>query len=311
MKKKIALWFYTNENGIEIRKQIVDKLIQRGYEVIYDFDMRKCYVLNGHVYTEDHYDLSSVDLFYHMNAEERDAHQRDILQALGQSNVYIFNSVESYLLADDKFMANTALREAGVRVPDSLFLPIECSEDYVKQIFDEWGAFVFKPRGKLCAKGIMKFDQFEKFYDFCLFAKDYVSNLYIEKYIPFEDRDIRVEVFNDKVIGDGFCRVKGHSFKTNVRSGGRAVFVEAEEDAKALALQATNALGITTSIVDMVRNSEDNLPYVLEVNPFLGVFYGAYYDSIGEPIPEYFEKMDRIKIDFIIEHISGLVENDL
>jgi ribosomal protein S6--L-glutamate ligase len=305
-RKKVGLWFYTNEHGYVIRQQIVERLKSAGLEVVYDFDMRECYCLNGEIFTKDHVNLSLLDAFYYMNAEERNPHQHDMLKMLEKSGVKMVNSFESYSYANDKFVASCILRRNGVNVAESMLLPVDFPVERAKQIFREWKAVVVKPRDKICATGIMKFDNFEAFYDFYLFAKEFVNSLYVEKLIPFKERDIRVEVFNGHVIGDGFSRIMGHSFKTNVKSGGRATYIPAEEDAKQMALKAAKALGMTSTIVDMVRNLEDQKPYVLEVNPLLGVFYGAHFASLGKEVPPYFAEMDQIKIEAISKHIIAL-----
>jgi ribosomal protein S6--L-glutamate ligase len=270
--------------------------------------MRECYCLDGEIYTKGHFNLSSLDVFYYMNAEERNAHQHDMLKMLELSGVTMFNSFASYSRANDKFVANCILRRHGINVARSMLLPPDFPKQRIERIFSEWKGIVVKPRDKIGATGIVKFTDFEAFYDFYLFAKEFVDNLYIEKLIPFRDRDIRVEVFEGHVIGDGFTRIMAHSFKTNVKSGGRATYIPAEEDAKQTALRAAKALGITTTIVDMVRNIEDGQPYVLEVNPLLGVFYGAHFASLGQEIPPYFARMDELKIDAISNHIIMLAE---
>lgn len=306
-RPRVGLWFYTNEFGHKVRARILERLHEAGLEVVYDFDMRACYCLDGRVYTADGTDLSALDVFYHMNAEERNAHQDDILRQIEESGVTVFNPYQAYAAANDKFRASCIMRRAGVDVPPSMLIPTDVHEATMRRIFREWGSVVVKPRDKTCAKGIMKFDDFEPFNDFVLFAQDHVGGLYLERYIPFAERDIRVEVFADEVVGEGFTRIMGHSFKTNVRSGGRAVFIPAEDDAKDLAVRAARALGMTTTIVDMVRSLETGRPVVLEVNPLLGVFYGAHFESIGQPAPEYFERMDALKVRLIADHIIKLV----
>lgn len=309
-KKKVGLWFYTNENGYVIRQQIIEKLQEQHIEVIYDFDMRECYCFNGEVYTKDDLNLSKLDAFFFMNAEERNDHQNDILKALDKSGVIISNQVESYLYANDKFTANTILRQNGINVAESMLIPFHFNQKKINKIFNRWRSVIVKPRDKICAIGIMKFDDPEKFYDFYLFAKEHVPNLYIEQYIPFEKRDTRVEIFDGKVVGEGFARIMNHSFKTNVRAGGKATFIPAEEDSKITAIAAAKALGINATIVDLVRHSETKEPYVLEVNPFLGVFYGAHFESLGERSPQHFTDIDQLKIRLIVEHILKLLSTE-
>lgn len=309
-RKKVGLWFYTNEHGDVIRSKIVKKLEEQDVEVIYDFDMRACYCLNGEVYTSDNDNLSKVDAFFFMNAEERNEHQNDMLRALEKSGVTVSNQVEPYSYANDKFIANVILRKSGVNVPRSMLIPTNFSTDKIQEIFRDWKAVVVKPRNKLGGNGIMKFNDFESFCDFYTFVEECVHNLYIEEYIPFKERDTRVEVFNGKVLGEGFSRLLTHSFKTNVKTGGKPIFIPADEDAKAMAVASANALGITATVVDLVRHSENGKPYVLEVNPFFGVFYGAYFESIGEVPPEHFTEFDQAKINVIVDHILSLISKD-
>ena len=80
--KKVGLWFYRNDGGAVTEKILAEKLRKKGYEVIDDFDMRKCYILDGNVYTETGYNLSQLDVFYHMNADEQTEYQRDVLKVL-------------------------------------------------------------------------------------------------------------------------------------------------------------------------------------------------------------------------------------
>src|SRR5262245_21399260 len=121
-RKKVGLWFYTNEHGYVIRQQIVQRLEKAGLSFVYDFDMRQCYCLNGDIYTKDGFNLSSLDAFYFMNAEERNPHQHDMLKMLEKSGVKMFNSFESYSYANDKFVANCILRRHGVNVAPSMLL---------------------------------------------------------------------------------------------------------------------------------------------------------------------------------------------
>lgn len=60
--KKVGLWFYENDAGIVIKKQLVEELQKKGYEVYAYFDMRECYIKNGKVYAKDGYCLSDLDI---------------------------------------------------------------------------------------------------------------------------------------------------------------------------------------------------------------------------------------------------------
>lgn len=85
--------------------------------------MRECYVFNGDILTKCGYNLLNIDLLYHMNADEQNTHQSEILRALDQAGVTILNDWGSFSKAKDKFTANLLLRKNGVSVPPSALLP--------------------------------------------------------------------------------------------------------------------------------------------------------------------------------------------
>ena len=80
-----------------------------------------------------------------------------------------------------------------------------------------------------------------------------------------------------------------------------------------IALKSANVLGITTTIVDMIKSKKDNKIYVLEVNPIMGIFLeeGMRAGSkmpIQKEIPNRF-KTDNKKIELIIEYIDNFFES--
>ena len=119
--KKVGIWMYENDNGINIKKRLVKRLQALGYEVYCDFDMRECYLKNSKVYSKDGYCLSDLDILYHMNADEQNLYQNDILKMIELSGVYVFNDYNSFIRCKDKVIANMLLRDNGVLVAPSIF----------------------------------------------------------------------------------------------------------------------------------------------------------------------------------------------
>ena len=308
--KKIGLWMYENDNGIIIKRQIVSMLEQKGYEVYSDFDMRKCYLKNGKVYTEDEYCLSDVDVFYHMNADEQNLFQNDILRLLELSGVNVINSFESFFKCKDKVTCNLILKNNGINVPDSMLINNQCTKEFLKSIIDEWGSVIVKPRNNHGGKGIIKIDNLELFYDFYEATKNTCDDYYFERYIPFEKHDYRVEIFNGEVIGK-YGRGKNGTYKTNVSSGGSMKEISVGEEFEKVALKAASLLGITTTIVDMIVSSENGEIYILEVNPIMGIFLEAGMKAgtkmpIQNELPEMF-KTDNLKMNKIVDYLDNCV----
>jgi ribosomal protein S6--L-glutamate ligase len=311
--KKIGLWMYTNEGGYLIREKIVDKLHKEGYEVIYDFDMRECYIMNGCVYTKNHINLSDIEVLFYMNADERNEYQHNILRFLELSGVRLINSFNSYNNAMDKASTNMILSKNGINTPPCILVNKNPSIDIIEKIFNEWGSAVLKKRIGGGGEGILKFESYQNFRDFIGYIDNKcITDFYLEKYIDFDWSDCRVEFFEDKII-TVYGRKNNKSFKTNVHQGGDMIPINEKDEYIKIATQAKNILGLDTTIVDMIKCKTDGKIYVLEVNELMGIFYESYYKYLTLNNIEHAEiisevKNDNKKINYIIEKIKKVVE---
>lgn len=306
--KKVGIWMYENDNGINIKRKLVSRLKELGYEVYSDFDMRECYLKNSKVYSKDGYCLSDLDILYHMNADEQNAYQNDILKLIELSGVYVFNDYNSFIRCKDKVIANMILRDNDILVAPSILINNNVSPEFLENILKEWGSVIIKPRTNHGGKGIIKIDNFEQLWDFYVATRSYIDNYYIEKYIEFDDNDYRVEIFNGEVVGT-YCRGKHGSYKTNISSGGKMLDKNVGKKFIDIALNCAKVLGITTTIVDMIKSKNDNKIYVLEVNPIMGIFLeeGMKAGSkmpVQTDIPARFKTDDK-KLDLIVNYIDS------
>lgn len=307
--KKVGLWMYENDNGINIKRKLIPLLESNGYMVYDKFDMRECYMKNGKVYTRDNFCISDLDILYHMNADEQNSYQNDILKMIELSGVHIFNGYVAFLNCKDKAVTNLLLRKNGVLVPNSYLVNNNISYVLAKKIFEDCPkGIVIKPRKDHGGKGIIKFTDLENFWDFYVATKKSFDNYYIEEYIEFEEYDYRIEIFEGSIVG-GYSRGKNGSYKTNVSSGGTMLPIPILDECKEIALKAAKILNITTTIIDMIRSKENNKIYVLEVNPIMGIFVEEAMRAgtkmeVQTNIPEQF-KNDDIKINKIINYINN------
>jgi len=306
--KKIGIWMYENDNGINIKRKLVSKLKKLGYEVYSDFDMRECYMKESKVYSKDGYCISDLDILYHMNADEQNAFQNDILKLIEMSGVHVFNDYNSFIKCKDKVVTNMILRNNNILVAPSILINNNVSYEFLKEIIDEWGTIIIKPRTNHGGKRKIKIDNYEQLIDFYVATKNYFDNYYIEKYLEFEDNDYRVEIFDNKVIGT-YCRSKNGTYKTNISSGGKMLDKNVDKEFIDIALKSSKILGITTTIVDMIVSKKEKKIYVLEVNPIMGIFLEEGMKAgtkmpVQTEIPTRF-KTDSKKIDMIVNYIDS------
>ncbi|WP_434677448.1 ATP-grasp domain-containing protein [Pseudomonas sp. R1-18] len=303
-KLKVALWMYRNDNGLIPQNLLRARLENCGAEVFSEVDLRSCYVFNGLVFTKEGINLSKFDCLFHMNADDQSDHQLDVLKALEDSGVRVLNNYADFAACQDKFATNNLLRRLGFSVPESMLIGSDTDERIVRKVFSDWKSVLVKPRRGHGAKGIIKFDDCEQFMDFLGAAGHYASNMYLEQYIEFGDSDIRVEVFNGKVLG-GYSRRKRHSYKTNISAGG--VMTPADISGEiALALAVAEKTRVTGTIIDMVKSVKDARTYILEVNPSLGIFVESAMMAGTRMAPEKADpsySYDHAKINAIAEHI--------
>jgi ribosomal protein S6--L-glutamate ligase len=280
-RPKIGVWMYRDTGGDLARSRLIEALRAQGAEVLADFDMRRCFCRDGHVYSAEGHDLSRLDLLFHMNFDEQTPYQRYVLQALELSGVRLVNRYEPFALASDKFLTNLVLRRRGIEVPPSLLINADTSWACVSDFFQRAGSVVLKKRFSAGGKGVLRFDELDRLREFVLATQDSCQEYYLERRIPFVERDARVELIGGRCVG-AYSRKLIHSYKTNLSFASditqcSLLGFRAPAQVLATALEAAQAVGVETTVVDLVESSEDGRYYVLEVNCQLGMFaaFGA------------------------------------
>lgn len=282
---RIGLWMYSNSNGDRIQVRLRSNLEAAGAEVWNDFDLRDAHVLNGRVYTADGRDLSTLALLYHMNADEQTPYELHVLRALELSGVRLVNSWAAFERASDKFHANLLLRRAGVRVPESALIDGHTDKQWVRALVRRWGGVVVKSRFSFGGKGVIRFADPDLLLDYIQVTKGHEVDYYLEQFLPFSERDYRVEVIDGAPVGS-YSRGLVHAYKTNMSalenlSQARFLRLQPTPELVDIGVRSAAALGLDATIVDAVRSDADGRLYVIEVNCMLGIFVQAANEALG------------------------------
>lgn len=190
----------------------------------------------------------------------------DILHHLEDLSVRVVNPPGAIEKTVDKYYTLAVLEKAGFPVPRTFV-----TENYQEAMdfFLENRDVVLKPLFGSLGRGMVRLTDEDTAYR--VFKAWELNNFifYLQNFIPHNNRDIRVFVVKDEVIG-GYIR-KGDSWRTNIARGGRGIKFEVDSDTRKLALGSVAELGLDYAGVDIIMSEgKEDGPRILEVNSIPG-----------------------------------------
>nr|WP_221290424.1 RimK family alpha-L-glutamate ligase [Stygiolobus caldivivus] len=196
----------------------------------------------------------------------------DTLKTMENSGITLINRPDAMFVARDKFSSLVRLKNSGIPVPETAVVesPFEAM-----RLAETWKEVVIKPlMGSLGLGAVRVTDPDIAF----RVAKSILSvnqPVYIQKYVRKPERDIRVFVVGDKVIGSIY-RINKASWKTNVAQGALTQVTLPDKYLEEIAIKSTSVLGLDYAGLDVVEDLDGGYK-VLEVNaaPLWKGFYQA------------------------------------
>ena len=198
---------------------------------------------------------------------DKDIYLADYLEKQG---IKLFNSKKAIELCDNKILMYQVLKEKGVRIPRTFIAPktfeglgyndlsfldqVALEIGYpliIKEAYGSFGEQVYLANNKSEAQEIIA----------KIGHKDFLMQEYISS---SKGRDVRVNVVGKEVIVS-MLRNNPSDFRSNISSGGSGTRYSANEDFKALAIKASEALGLDFAGVDVLFD-ENEKPIICEVN---------------------------------------------
>ena len=188
----------------------------------------------------------------------------DILKQLELLGTLVVNPANSLVCARDKFMALLKLKEAGLPVPNTAVV-----EDVfeVSEITKRWGTVVLKPLMGSMGYGSIKVSDPDIAF---MIAKTWITHgqpIYIQKYERVGNRDIRIFVVGDEVLGAIYRYAPPNSWKTNVAQGARVEKAPLSEELRELAIKASATLGLLYSGIDVGETEKGYVIYEVNASP--------------------------------------------
>jgi len=189
----------------------------------------------------------------------------DVLHRLENAGVQVVNSPAAIERTVDKYYTSTLLEDAGLPTPRTV---VTEQFDQALAAFHELGGdVVIKPLFGSEGRGMVRVSDPDIAYRAlrALELGRYVY--YLQEFVPHGCEDIRAFVVGEQVVA-AMVR-QGHSWKTNIAQGARAVPLSADASLTAIACRAARAAGADYAGVDiLVRQGGDYT--VIEVNGIPG-----------------------------------------
>ena len=184
----------------------------------------------------------------------------DLLHRLQRSGIPIINPPLSIEKSVDKYHTLALFEEHGLPVPQTVVT--ESLEEATKGFDDLGGDVVIKPlfgsRG-IGSTRVSDRDVAERLFRAILF---YHGVLYLQKFIPHGDSDIRAFIVGDRIVAA--MRRVAPTWKNNVSLGAKPVAFDCSKEVEKLAVGASEILGCKIAGVDILES--DDGPVIIELN---------------------------------------------
>lgn len=215
-----------------------------------------------------------------------------ILRQFEMMGIPTLNSSNGVLQARDKLCALQMLSRAGIPLPKTSFANSTKMTNHLIKLVG--GApLVVKLLQGTQGKGVVLCETGKAAESVIDAFREMDADFMVQEFVKEAGgADIRCFVVGDEVVASMQRQAKEGEFRSNLHRGGSAVQIEISEQERSIAINATKALGLEVSGVDILRSKSG--PCVIEVNSSPGL--------------EGIEKYTQVDVaGRIISHLENLV----
>lgn len=230
---------------------------------------------------------------------------RQIMRDLENARYFCVNSLESMEVCESKYLTSEVLEADGLPVPRYALITGEENLDQALEAVGGKFPVVLKLLSGTQGIGVSIVDSYASYKSvYQTIAKLAPENeILIQEKID-SDYDIRVQVILKKFDpinpSDSNCIILGamkreaveKDFRTNYSLGGKVSKYDISDEIKEIACKSANAVGCHWCGVDIMIDSKDGKPYILEVNSSPGT--EGISQAIGKPI-----------VDDVIDYVAN------
>jgi RimK family alpha-L-glutamate ligase len=186
--------------------------------------------------------------------------QLDLLHKLYKNGLKIVNQPSAIEKAADKYYTLSIFEESGLPVPKTI--ATRNVEEAIKTFRDFGGEAIIKPLFGSKGIGTARISDIDVAERTFRTLKFYRNVIYIQEYLPHQNKDIRAFVIGDEVIA---CMQRiANSWKTNVSKGAKSIKMDNRIDIENLSIKAAKVIGCEVAGVDLIET--ENGPMIIEIN---------------------------------------------
>lgn len=220
---------------------------------------------------------------------------KQVMRDLEDARYFCVNSLESIEICESKYLTSEILEEAGLPVPRYALITGEENLDQALETVGGKFPVVLKLLSGTQGIGVSIVDSYASLKSvYQTIAKLSPGNeILIQERID-ADYDLRIQIIIKKfdpinpskdncvLLGSMKREAVEKDFRTNYSLGGKVSGYEISDEIKDIACRAANAVGCHWCGVDIMIDSKDGKPYILEVNSSAGT--EGISQAIGRPI---------------------------
>lgn len=188
------------------------------------------------------------------------------LHWIEQRGVTVMNPARVIERCVDKFYTTALLRDAGLRVPDTIVCD---NAGEAMAAVREFGGAIVKPIFGSMGHGIVRVDDPDLAFRVVKALDQIGAVFYVQRIVEHAGRDVRAFVVAGRVVAAIERRAPPGGWRTNVSQGGSAHALTLPPGWEVLALQAAAAVGAEYAGVDLLPAADGSV-FVLEVNGIPG-----------------------------------------
>jgi len=189
----------------------------------------------------------------------------NVIRLFEHSGIYVVNSATAIERASDKLFTSMALDGINISVPPTI---VAQKIDDAMNFFRNYKDIVIKPLFGSRGKGITRIKDEVTAYLIFETLEQFNLTIYLQKFIPHGNRDIRALVVGDQVIAAMYRVAENNGWKTNVSLGATPELCELDDKLKKICVRAAQIIGCEIAGIDIMipENEQDVDYYLLEVN---------------------------------------------